>query len=82
MVQNLKKPESLDRPLKDMGARHAAFGTKREHYPVVRDSLVTVMGEMAGDVWNDQLRSDWNGAIDLVSSIMLVGAREAETAAV
>lgn len=82
VVRNLTTPDELEKPLKDMGARHAGFGTREEHYPVVRDTLVSVMGEMAGDQWNSQLQSDWMGALDLVSSVMLAGARAAQTASV
>ncbi len=79
-VQGLRTPEKLQKPLKEMGARHADFGTLPEHYPIVRDTLVSVMSEMAGDAWNDQAQTDWTAALDLVSSIMLVGAHERETA--
>lgn len=80
VVKNLSRVDELQQPLKDMGARHVAYGTQPEHYPVVRDTLVSVMAEMAKEVWNEQLQQDWNGAIDLVASVMLAGAREAQTA--
>ncbi len=81
VVQGLRSPQKLEKPLKDMGVRHAEFGTQPEQYPVVRDTLVAVMSEMKVDGWNTQVERDWFEAIDLVSSIMLVGAHERETAA-
>ncbi|MFQ5490834.1 MAG: globin domain-containing protein [Phycisphaerae bacterium] len=77
VVQNLRTPEKLTEPLKEMGARHVGYGTEPEHYPIVRDTLVEVMGEMAGDLWNAQLEADWKGALDLVAGIMLEGAANA-----
>lgn len=77
VMQNLRTPEKLSEPLRDMGARHVQYGTQPEHYPVVRDTLVGVMKDMAGAAWNDQLTADWKAALDLVSSVMLEGHREA-----
>ncbi len=76
VVRNLRTPEKLHQPLVDMGQRHVGYGTQAEHYPVVRDTLVAVMGEMAGDAWNDQLESDWKSAVDFVASVMLEGAQQ------
>ncbi len=80
VVQNLRTPEKLMEPLHAMGARHAGYGTLEAHYPVVRDTLVEVMAEIAGEAWSDQLEADWKGAVDLVSSIMLEGTAQARPA--
>lgn len=79
VVQNLRSTEKLTDPLKKLGGRHVKYNTKPEHYPIVRDTLVGVMAEMAGEHWNEQLNSDWLGALDFVASIMLEG-HEAEVA--
>ncbi len=73
VVHNLRKPEKLADPLKNLGTRHVGYQTQPEHYPVIRDTLVGVMADMAGSQWNDQLTSDWSGALDFVSSVMLEG---------
>ncbi len=75
VIENIRNTEKLGQPLHDLGARHVGFGTAPEHYPVVRDTLVSVMADMAGEAWNDQLTQDWNGALDFVSSVMLEGAK-------
>ncbi len=77
VIENIRNTEKLAQPLKDMGERHVGYGAAPEHYPVVRDTLVSVMAEMAGEAWNDQLTQDWNGALDFVSSVMLEGAKNA-----
>jgi len=74
VVKNLSAPDRLRGPLMDLGRRHNEYGTLPAHYPIVRDTLVSVMGEMAGEAWNDQLRSDWLLALDFVASVMLEGA--------
>ena len=80
VLENIRNTEKLEQPLKDMGERHVGYGTAPEHYPVVRDTLVSVMAELAGEAWNDQLRQDWNGALDFVASVMLEGAKNAAPA--
>ncbi|MCH8851406.1 MAG: hypothetical protein IID41_02000 [Planctomycetes bacterium] len=80
VIENIRKTEKLEQPLHDMGERHVGYGAAPEHYPVVRDTLVSVMADMAGEAWNDQLTQDWNGALDFVSSVMLEGAKNAAPA--
>lgn len=75
VMQNIRQAEKLQQPLTEMGRRHVAYGTKPEHYPVVRDTLVQVMSEMAGDKWNEQLTEDWNTALNVVAGIMIEGHR-------
>ena len=80
VIENIRKTEKLEQPLHDMGERHVGYGAAPEHYPVVRDTLVSVMADMAGEAWNDQLTQDWNGALDFVASTMLEGAKIAAPA--
>jgi len=80
VMGNLRATGQLEQPLQDLGARHVGYGAAPEHYPVVRDTLVSVMAEMAGEAWNDQLTQDWNSALDFIASIMLEGANYAAPA--
>ncbi len=73
VVKNLRSPEKLHDPLVEMGNRHVGYGAAPEHYPVVRDTLVETMGELAGDAWSANLTQDWNGALDFVAGVMLEG---------
>ena len=73
VVENLRSPEKLHDPLVEMGERHVGYGAEPEHYPVVRDTLVETMGELAGNAWNEQLTQDWHGALDFVAEVMLEG---------
>lgn len=77
VVKNLRKPETLRAALLDLGARHEEIGTRHEHYPVVRDTLLDVMGQIAGDDWSNQLNSDWTAALDFVASVMIEGQKAA-----
>ncbi|MCH7813694.1 MAG: hypothetical protein IID40_06700 [Planctomycetes bacterium] len=74
VVRNLRTPQRLAAPLREMGRRHSGYGVQPEHYPAVRDTLVSVMAELAGPIWTDELDRDWRSAIDWVGSVMLEGA--------
>ena len=72
--ENIRRTENLAEPLTKLGERHLEFGAEAEHYPIVRDTLIATMKELAGDQWNEQLTEDWAGALDFISSIMITGA--------
>lgn len=77
VVRNLRNPADFEQALTDLGARHSGYGAREAHYPAVRDTLVDVMGQMAGDAWSEQLTGDWTAALDLVASVMIEGQRAA-----
>jgi hemoglobin-like flavoprotein len=74
VVQNADNFRALEKPLMDMGVRHAGYGAKPEHYGVVRDVLLATLAEVAGPAWNEQLRADWTAALNAVASTMIRGA--------
>lgn len=78
VVQNLRKPETLQPVLIEMGGRHVGYGTEPEHYPIVRDTLVQVMADMAGEKWSAQLTADWTAALSVVAGIMMEGHKIAK----
>ncbi len=77
VVKNIRIPDKLLDPLTEMGKRYVAYGAVPEHYPLVRDTMLEVLGEIAGDAWTEQLYEDWHAALDLVSSVMNEGAKSA-----
>ncbi len=78
VLNNIRNPEKLAEPLKKLGGGREGYGTKVEHYPVVRDVLIYVMSEMVGNQWNDQLTEDWTSALNFVASIMIEGQKEVQ----
>lgn len=78
VVKNADKLESLEKPLQEMGARHVMYGAKREHYAVVRDTMLETIGSLAGPAWTPELKADWTAALNAVASAMLRGAESFE----
>jgi len=66
--------------LRQLGARHVAYGARREHYPVVGEALIGAMAAIAGSAWQPEHESAWRAAFAVVGGAMLEGA-EAESLA-
>lgn len=78
IVKNIDNFAALEHPLKKLGARHASYGAAPEHYPIVGGTLLAVMSEMAGPIWNAELQADWSDAINAIAGVMLAGTAEVE----
>jgi methyl-accepting chemotaxis protein len=76
-----KSLRDLDRivpRLRELGARHVAYGAEPAHYPVVGAVLIASMAEVAGDAWRPEYARAWEAAFGVVAGAMLEGAAEAE----
>jgi methyl-accepting chemotaxis protein len=63
--------------LRELGARHVAYGAKPAHYPVVGSVLIASMAEIAGSAWRAEYADAWSEAFDVVAGAMLDGAAAA-----
>ncbi len=79
VMQNLRRPDTLGPALKQLGARHVGYGTQPSHYGAVAETLLGVMGELAGAAWTSDVKQAWTDALNTIAQIMLEGAREAAT---
>jgi len=76
-----KSVRDLDRivpKLRELGARHVAYGAEPAHYPVVGAVLIASMAEVAGEAWRPGYSRAWEAAFDVVAGAMLEGAAEAQ----
>jgi hemoglobin-like flavoprotein len=79
--QSLRNLEEIVPTLRELGARHVAYGARAEHYPVVGAALIASMAEIAGPDWEPEYAQAWADAFDVVAGAMIAGAAEAELAA-
>jgi methyl-accepting chemotaxis protein len=63
--------------LRELGARHVAYGAEPAHYPVVGSVLIAAMAEIAGAAWRAEYEQAWSQAFDVVTTAMLEGAAAA-----
>jgi len=73
MVTHLEDRNAILPAFKALGQRHAKYGARVEHFPIVRDTLIDAMGTIASDEWNDSLAEDWRLTLDLIARHMLSG---------
>jgi hemoglobin-like flavoprotein len=71
IIGNLDRPAEVRAVARELGKKHEAFGAKPEHYPIIRDVLVTAMGKVAGNQWTRELDAEWRLSFDLLSAIMI-----------
>ena len=74
VVENLRRPEVLEKSLKGLGARHVKYGALPEHYPLVGNSLLKTLGQYAGEAWTPALKAAWTDAYGAITELMLDGA--------
>jgi methyl-accepting chemotaxis protein len=63
--------------LRELGARHVAYGARPEHYPVVGEALIASMAEVAGAAWSERYERAWAAAYAIVAGAMIEGAEAA-----
>jgi hemoglobin-like flavoprotein len=76
--KSLRNLDPIVPKLRELGARHVAYGAKAEHYPVVGATLISSMAAVAGDQWKPEYEQAWAAAFDVVAGVMLEGAEQAE----
>jgi hemoglobin-like flavoprotein len=72
--KSLRDLDAIAPKLRDLGARHVAYGAERDHYPVVGEVLIASMAEIAGLAWTAEYERAWGEAFGIVAGAMLEGA--------
>lgn len=79
IVKHLRKPNDLAAYLRKLGKRHAIYGVREEHYPMVADALLKTLEAFAGDAWTEELKNAWVTGWGMISDNMLEGAMTAKS---
>lgn len=79
-VRGLDNPAPLIPVLKDLGARHVGYGVEEHHYDTVGEALIWTLQKGLGEAFTDELCDAWVAAYQLLSSVMLQGARDVQLA--
>jgi hemoglobin-like flavoprotein len=80
--KSLRDLDAIVPKLRELGARHVAYGARPQHYPVVGATLIASMAEIAGEQWTLEYERAWSAAFDVVAGAMMEGAEQAELEAV
>jgi hemoglobin-like flavoprotein len=74
VVAHLEQPARTAAMLEELGRRHARYGARPEHYPLVIDLLVASMEELLGPAAGAASLGEWRTALSLVAGQMLAAA--------
>jgi hemoglobin-like flavoprotein len=72
--KSLRDLDAIVPKLRELGARHVAYGAQPEHYPVVGEVLIAAMAAVAGPAWRPEHERAWAEAFGVVAGAMLEGA--------
>ena len=75
--KSLRNLDAIVPKLRELGARHVAYGATPEAYPVVGQVLIGSMAQVAGSAWRDEYAEAWGEAFAVVQAAMLEGAESA-----
>jgi len=75
--KSLRDLDAIVPKLRELGARHVAYGAAPEHYPVVGSVLLASMAEIAGAAWTPEYERAWTAAFGVVAGAMIEGAEQA-----
>src|SRR5262245_17097565 len=62
--------------VRDLAARHAAYGVQTRHFRAVGEALVGALAGRLGPEWNPALEAAWRRAYNLVAEIMMASTVE------
>jgi hemoglobin-like flavoprotein len=79
--KSLRDLDAIVPALRQLGARHVAYGAEPDHYPVVGQVLIASMAEVAGDAGRPEYERAWAAAFDVVAGAMLDGASDSTRSA-
>ena len=71
VVARLDDLGSLVPSVRMLGARHAAYGVRDEHYAVVGQALLWTLEQGLGRAFTDDTRAAWAAAYDLLATTMM-----------
>lgn len=71
LVNGLNQPESLVPVLSDMGKRHAGYGVRPEHFPVVGEALLQTLAQALGDDFTPDIAAAWQTTYDGLRQIVI-----------
>lgn len=74
ICKNLDRLSILEGPLMTLGAQHAEYGARPEHYPMVCGAILDALDEAAPGGLLPRQRKDWAALLDHVSVTMIRGA--------
>lgn len=74
VVHSLGRPEKIIVAVRQLGARHAAYGVRGHHYRSVGVALLWMLQQVLGDAYTAEVEGAWTAAYALLAEAMQEGA--------
>eukprot|EP00980_Cylindrotheca_fusiformis_P006964 scaffold1469_cov119-Cylindrotheca_fusiformis.AAC.8 len=68
--------KGLDGALRDLGARHVAFGLNKSDYDLVGEALLFSLREIVGSGFDTRTKNSWAGVYAFIADTMMQGTTE------
>ena len=78
-VKSLDDLDALVPVVRQLGARHARYGVRAQHYDTVGSALLWTLEQGLGEKFTPAVGEAWATAYELLSSVMQMGAIEAQS---
>jgi len=73
-VHSLAKPDKILLALRQLGARHAAYGVRDHHYSMVGAAFLWMLEETLGEAFTPEVEDAWWAAFRFFAAAMQEGA--------
>jgi hemoglobin-like flavoprotein len=77
LVNSLGRMDEIVPTLRSLGARHAGYGVRDEHYGTVGATLLATLEQALGPRFTPEVRSAWLAALDAIAGTMTQPAAKA-----
>ena len=76
VVAGVARGDNVIPSVEQLGRRHAMYGVKEEHYPMVGQALLETFEQFLGEKWTSQVEGTWAEAYAIITDHMkLAGER-------
>lgn len=69
-VHSLARPERIQLAMRQLGARHAAYGVSARHYPIFEAALLWMLAKTLGEAFNPEVHAAWRAAYRALAQSM------------
>lgn len=76
-IANLDDLSSYSQKIKNLGARHSAYGARPDHYAIVGEALIWALDMALGRMFTAEIRAAWSNMYETLAETMQAGANEA-----
>jgi hemoglobin-like flavoprotein len=76
---NLLEKDDMERlvsALTRLGEKHATYGVKYEHFPIVGEALLDTLAKALGDAFSPETKEAWVGVYGVITEHMSAGMRD------